>query len=96
MPDTGPDPGPLDMARLAARRVNDYSRLIGEDPARAYTLNAGNTAIHTAQLGACMAIISVAEDIHAIAADIRRIAGDVAAIAARHAGDNPPPVTPPA
>ena len=62
-----PDPDPLEMARncvAAVARIADYQE---RDPLQAYTSGAGAQGMQTAKLAACMALVSIAQDLRRIA-----------------------------
>jgi hypothetical protein len=55
------------MARNAAKNVELYAIAQGEDPARAMAARMGERGKAAAETAACMAMVSIAEDLHRIA-----------------------------
>lgn len=74
---------PLEMAANAARAVLMHADFQARDPLGSYIARSGAQAMHSAEVAACMAAVSIAEDLHRIA--------DVLAPAEVPADDKGPP-----
>ena len=57
---------PLEMARNAAAAVLRYADHQAADPVQAYIAQSGERAHSAAQLAGCMALVSIADDLHRI------------------------------
>jgi hypothetical protein len=55
---------PLEMARNCARHVLAYADAQAADPLLSYAHRLGERGHQAAELGACMALVSIAEDVH--------------------------------
>jgi hypothetical protein len=72
---------PLDLARNAAHNVRVLAELQDRDPVGSHINQAGSRGFAAAQLGACMAAVSAAQDIRRAADAAERMAADVHVIA---------------
>jgi hypothetical protein len=55
---------PLEMARNCVRHVLAYADAQETDPLLSYAHRLGERGHQAAELGACMALVSIAEDVH--------------------------------
>jgi hypothetical protein len=86
---------PLEMARHCARNVQaiaDASK--DRDPVERYIARVGEQQFHHAQLGACMALISIAGDLHAIAEQLGADGASPRADSATRDASGPPAPAP--
>lgn len=58
---------PLAMAQNAAAAVGRYADYQAREPVEAYIAKAGEMGHQSAQLAACMALVSIAQDLRRIA-----------------------------
>ena len=65
---------PLEMARNAAANVERYAQYQADDPLGSFIAHAGQQGQHAAEVAACMALVSIAEDVHRIADAVDRMA----------------------
>lgn len=72
---------PLEMARNSVRHVEYYAEVQNSDPLSAHLHHLGERGHQAAQIGACMALISMASDLRAI----RELLGELPV----PAGDDP-------
>lgn len=77
---------PLDLARNAAHNVRVLAEAQDRDPVSSHLGRFGERGHAAAQLGACMAAVSAAEDIRRIADAVTRMAADVHRAAGALAG----------
>jgi hypothetical protein len=81
-----PPVDPLEMARRSARNLIVYAEAQERDPLASHLHHYGERGFAAAQLGACMAAISAAEDIRRAANAIEDMAAGVRVIADRLTG----------
>lgn len=72
---------PLEMARNSVRHVEYYAEVQANDPMSAHLHHLGERGHQAAQIGACMALVSMASDLRAI----RELLGELPV----RAGDDP-------
>jgi hypothetical protein len=70
---------PLDMAHHLARQVEAIAEA-DTDPTTAYIARLGEKQYQTAQVAACMALVSIAEDLRELRHLLGPLAGDVLSI----------------
>lgn len=61
---------PLLMANTAAANVAQLARAQDEDPVRAHVAQVGRRGQDAAYFAACMALVSIANDLHALAVSL--------------------------
>ena len=61
---------PLEMARNAARAVEACAEAQDRDPVMSHRNRTGDRGHQAAQLAACMALVSIAGDLHRIAGQL--------------------------
>ena len=72
---------PLAMAVNCVRNVLAYAEAQGTDPLTSYVNKLGQRGFEAAQLGACMAQVSIAADTRRIAEAAEQVAADVRKLA---------------
>ncbi|MCL2729316.1 MAG: hypothetical protein FWE15_04740 [Actinomycetia bacterium] len=58
---------PLEMARNCVANIEQYAHVQEENPLASHVHRIGERGHQAAQMAACLAIVSIAEDIHRIA-----------------------------